>query len=219
MDADLAEETVVSKSEFARRINVSAARVSQYISENKISPAAMVGTGRAAKIRLEVACRDLNHVLDISQRIGNGLETQLDLPAKPSAGQESQPGTARHAQQSALPDANSPEAQIKQERLRSLQFQNRKAASEEEAAKGRFMLTSDARNQMTAITAGMLQGFEGSLADFAAALSAKFKIPHRDVLHLLKSEFRKARSKHAEQARKRASDRPDTVETIIEVDA
>ncbi|MEP0233446.1 MAG: hypothetical protein ABJD99_07890, partial [Roseibium sp.] len=153
MDADLAEETVVSKSEFARRINVSAARVSQYISENKISPAAMVGTGRAAKIRLEVACRDLNHVLDISQRIGNGLETQLDLPAKPSAAQESQPETARHAQQSALPDANSPEAQIKQERLRSLQFQNRKAASEEEAAKGRFMLTSDARNQMTAITA------------------------------------------------------------------
>ncbi|MEP3502650.1 MAG: hypothetical protein ABJN81_03830, partial [Roseibium sp.] len=94
MDADLAEETVVSKSEFARRINVSAARVSQYISENKISPAAMVGTGRAAKIRLEVACRDLNHVLDISQRIGNGLETQLDLPAKPSAAQESQPETA-----------------------------------------------------------------------------------------------------------------------------
>ena len=45
-----AEPEIVSKSEFARLSNVSAARVSQWISEKKIYGEAIVGEGRDAKI-------------------------------------------------------------------------------------------------------------------------------------------------------------------------
>lgn len=221
MEAELAEETLVSKGEFARRINVSAARVSQYLREGKLTHASLSGTGRMAKIRFERGCRELNHELDISQRLGNGLETQLDFSNSggSDAQADNQAGTLAPQKIAPVADPNSPESQIKQERLRSLQFQNRKSAAEEEAARGRFMLTSDARNQMSAISAGMLQVFEGSLADLSTAISAKFKVPHRDVMHLLKAEFRKVRQKAADQARKQANEHPEIVETPVEIDA
>ena len=45
----------VNKSDFAAHLGVSAARISQYIAEGKLSADALVGTGRAARIRLDVA--------------------------------------------------------------------------------------------------------------------------------------------------------------------
>ena len=45
----------ISKGEFARRRNVTPARVSQWLSEGKISGAAIVGEGRGALIDEEIA--------------------------------------------------------------------------------------------------------------------------------------------------------------------
>src|SRR5215813_1640879 len=64
VDAAISGE-VVSKGQFATLRNVSPGRVSQWISEGKIKPDALVGEGRKAKINVAVATRQFRDSLDI----------------------------------------------------------------------------------------------------------------------------------------------------------
>jgi hypothetical protein len=54
-------------------------------------------------------------------------------------------------------------------------------------------------------------GVEGALSEIATAFAARFKIPHRDALHLLGGEFRKVRATMAEGMRRHATELPATV--------
>jgi hypothetical protein len=67
----------VSKAEFAESIGVSPGRVSQYLAAGKISGEALVGSGRASRIRFEIAVAQLRERLDPSQMTGNGRQTRL----------------------------------------------------------------------------------------------------------------------------------------------
>jgi hypothetical protein len=73
----VAECETVGKAEFAECVGVSPSRVSQYIAEGKISGDALVGSGRAARIRFEIAVAQLRERLDPSQMAGNGRNTRL----------------------------------------------------------------------------------------------------------------------------------------------
>lgn len=70
-------EEIVTKGEFATICKVSPGRVSQWISDGQISPAALVGEGRSAKIRVLQAQADLKRSLDPAQMTGNGLRTRI----------------------------------------------------------------------------------------------------------------------------------------------
>jgi hypothetical protein len=76
--------TLMRKSEFARRCNLSKSRISQYLSAGMIDGAAIVGTGRSAKLDAAVALAQLKLRLSTDERYGlNGLSTRLDwLPAE-----------------------------------------------------------------------------------------------------------------------------------------
>jgi hypothetical protein len=77
---------IVTKSQFADMSNVGRPRVSQWISEGKISGSAIVGSGRRARIDVEKARRQLRERLDIDKMCGlQGLDTKLDtkLHAEP----------------------------------------------------------------------------------------------------------------------------------------
>ncbi|WP_299482050.1 hypothetical protein [uncultured Roseibium sp.] len=84
MTAHAGENAVVTKGEFAKFINVSPGRVSQYIAEGKIYGDALVGTGRGSKINRPIAQEQLRQALNIGQMFGNGLETRLTDPAQPA---------------------------------------------------------------------------------------------------------------------------------------
>ena len=56
--------SAIRKSEFAKRCNVSAPCVSQWISGGKIDGAALVGEGRSAMIDVDIAHAQLNEQLD-----------------------------------------------------------------------------------------------------------------------------------------------------------
>jgi hypothetical protein len=71
------EVATVGKAEFAAYIGVSPGRVSQYIAEGKISGDALVGPGRASRIRVEIAVAQLRERLDPGQMTGNGKTTRL----------------------------------------------------------------------------------------------------------------------------------------------
>ena len=71
---------------------------------------------------------------------------------------------------------------------------------------------------MAGLVSQTLQAFEGGLADMATSIGERFEIPQRDVLHLLKGEFRKVCAAAAERARKKLRETPATVETIVQVE-
>jgi hypothetical protein len=206
MSETLSPDAVISKGEFAALIGVSAGRISQMIGEGKIGRDALVGEGRSARIRVDLARRQIGERRDISQALGNGLLTRLG-PAPPSA--ETQPPAPR-------PD--SIEEQIKREKLRSSQYANRKAAEEEEARKGRFTETAEVRQQMGRLAASMLQAFEGALAEMASDVAGQFSVPARDVEHLLRTRLRAVREDLAKRHGRRAEVVPETLDTVVTTD-
>ena len=192
-------DEVVSKGQFATLANVSAGRVSQWISEGKIAGEAIVGEGRSAKIRVAVAMAQLRQKIDIGQRFGNGLDTNLTAAPAPVA---SPPPP---------PVGDPVEERIKRERLREIEFRNRDAAEKELARRGAYVRTRDSAEQMAGLVAAMLNVFEGALPDFAMAVAARFQIPQRDVLHLLRGEMRGVRERASLSARKRMETLPADV--------
>lgn len=198
---------VVSKGDFARLIGVSPGRVSQYISEGKIKPDALDGDGVRAKVIVEVAMAQLRASLDIGQRLGNGIATRLD------AAPETPP--VQGQMQLAAPTLPTPgksfEDRLKAEKLAEMEMRNRKAREEERERRGQYTRTDDVRVALGQVANGMLNVFEGALSDFALAVAAKFEVPQRDVLHLLRAEFRTVREKAAKAASKSAGDAPAVV--------
>ena len=195
---------LITKSEFARRRNVSPARVTQWIEEGKIHGAALVGEGRSAKIVETVAVAQLNEKLDVGQRFGNGLATRLDLPAPPVA-----PSAPVSADEAPAPIIDTIEKQIARERLEALQRQNRNGAIDE-AERARLLTDSESVSRATAkMAVQLIAVFEGALPELASAIAAKHDIPQRDVLHLLRSEFRKVRETAALSFKRQAGEMPE----------
>ena len=210
-----ADDRAVSAAEFARLRGVHRSQVTRYVKDGKISGEALVPSGRGVKIRVEIAMAQLRERLDIGQQIGNGIDARTSIvPDAMCERSASRSGGSLFAEA----DDMSVEAQIKRERLRSAQFANRKAAEEEEARKGRLMETEAAQARMAGLVSQTLQSFEGGLADMATSIGERFEIPQRDVLHLLKGEFRKVCAAAAERARKKLRETPATVETIVQVE-
>lgn len=211
-------DLILSKGEAARELNVSPGRVSQYIAERKIYGPAIVGEGRSAKINVTLAREQLRSSLDIGQRLGNGIATDLsdrdveveyeDPSDEPglsgeAAGQDAAP-RVREIRRVVDPT----EEAIKLARLRSIEFGNREKAEAELARRGTYLRTDEVAAAMSKIAGSMLNVFEGGLADLATAVSAQFKVPQRDALHLLRSEFVKLRAKAAEAARRAGNEMP-----------
>ncbi len=209
---------VVSKGEFAALIGVSPGRVSQMLKEGAIGPEALDGVGRMARIKVAVARAHLRDRLDPSQRFGNGLSTRLDDDAPaPLLNAQTSPAGAQDATSDGDP-RNSVEAQIKREKLREVQYRNRKAAEDEALRKGTLVPADEAQARIAAAAAKTMQLFEGATANIASAMAAQFKVPQRDVLHLLRNEYRRVRERAAKEQSCRRDALPETVETTIETD-
>lgn len=206
---------VVSKGEFARLCNVTPGRVSQWLSEGKIGADALAGEGRSARIRVATAMSQLKRRIDIGQRFGNGLGTQLDLGESVSHPEQAPPPVVADEPPAARPPVDPFEEAMRAEKLREIQFRNRDAAEKELARRGVYVRADDARAGMTAVATGMLNVFEGALPDLARAIAAKFEIPQRDVVHLLRGEFRAVRAKAADQARRAAETMPQLISDEI----
>jgi len=196
------------KSAFAARCNVTPGRVSQWISEGKITADALEGEGPRAKVRVDVALAQLNARIDVGQRFGNGLKTRLRAPLAPTK-------PAAQSEVTIEPVDDGIDGQIKRAKLSEIEFRNREAAKKELASRGDYVRTQDVRSGYDQVAVGMVNVFEGALTDFAQAIAAEFQVPQRDVLHLLRREFRKVRETAAQSARRSAADLPGVVEDLI----
>lgn len=186
---------VVTKGEFAQMSGVSAGRVSQWISEGKISDDALVGQGRMAKIRVSAAREQLKLTRDVGQSLGNGIRTRLgDTPS----------------QIDTISD------QIAAAKLEQARITTRRMREEDRANAGRYVLAQDVRRATSQAVGAVLDILEGSLGEVANEIAARFEVPQRDVVHLLNQQFRKARARAQAQLASRASALPETVEDVLE---
>lgn len=207
------DNDLFSKGEFARRRNVSPGRVSQWLSEGKISGEAIEGEGRNARIRESVALRQLKRALEPMQMTGNGLSTRLAAPIAPPA--DATPPAAPGAPQTTPATPDSVEEKIKFARLELLARQNREKAREEAVRSGSLTDIEIATKVAGREAARLISLFEGALSNFATAIAAEFKLPQRDVLHRLRGEFRNFRAGAAAGARAAATAMPATVEVEL----
>lgn len=186
---------IVRKSDFAALVGVSPGRVSQWISEGKITGEALVGEGRSAMIRVDVARAQVRERLDVSQRFGaNGLSTNLG-PETPVP--------------AAAAPVDSVETQLKAEKLRQAQLLTSRQEEQDRLSRGVYVLARDARAETIRAVSEALNIFEGALSDFASALAAKFALSQRDVVHLLRTEFRAVRARASAARAAQAAGAPE----------
>lgn len=209
-------ETLVSKSEFAARVNISPGRVTQLISEGKIRPDAIRGEGRGAKLVLELALAQYRAGRDVGQALGNGAHARTFLPDAPSAAPTPLPidpasRTAAESSASTLPVVDPVAERIQKERLEQERIKTERMRREEALAEGRYMLTDDAVAQMNQVASTVVRIFEGGLSDLATAISARFALPQRDVMHELQKAFREVRGRASAEHRAAAEALPETV--------
>jgi hypothetical protein len=202
---------VISKSEFARRRNVKPPRVTQWIAAKQIFGDAIVGEGRNARIRDSIACQQLNRTLDMSQRLGNGLSTRLTTsPSLPFSSPTLSAGISEVGSgdtPTSPPGSPIPTTQdmIAHERLIQVRRQNERERIDDEITRGRLVDGTKARQEFSRATLELIAAIENKLRDAASAISAEFRLQQRDVLHILRREFRKIRMEKAGEIQKRAA--------------
>ena len=215
-------ERIVSKSEFATACNVSMSCVSNWISRGKIKPDAPVGEGRGAKINVDIAVRHLQDSLDPNQRFGlNGISTRLELrePSPALAPAKAAPKVdAAPPPPPAEPAAQSVEDQIKREKLRQAQLATARAEEQHRPSRGVYINAVTAREEMARIPCRIVDAFDGAIPEFAAARAAKWQIPARDATHLLRAEFRRTRTRMAQEFAALAAEEPEFIEDDLDDD-
>ena len=90
-------------------------------------------------------------------------------------------------------DAETVDARIKAEKLKQNEILTRKQEMEELTRHGKWMVAADVTCEMNRLSSEMIRIFEGCFPDLASAIAVKFQVSQREVLHLLRGEFRQAR--------------------------
>jgi hypothetical protein len=154
--------------------------------------------GRGALIDEAVACDQLDRSLDVTQRVANGLGTNLQ-PTPGAAGE-------------ALRPTDTFVEQIARERLELLRRQNRKAAIDEAITTGRLVAAEAAGRATGKAVTHVINLIEAALPEMATDVAAQFKVPQHEVLLALRRRLRDVRAAGAEKLRAETAGMPKTVE-------
>lgn len=213
---------IASKSEFARIIGVSPQRICQMISEGKITPAEMIGEGRSAKIHVEKARNALKLRLDAGQRNGNGLNTQLHAErSEEKAAVDARAPEARHeipASAEAAPAAKASsvvdeiDLGLKRAKLEEAALRNERLQEEKKARAGTYVLAEHVRTETSKLASLILQMFEAGMSEIATEMAATYKLPQRDVIHMMRKRYRDVRTKVSAKLADEALSQPETFE-------
>jgi len=187
----------MSKSEFAAHINVVPSRVTAMIASGMIGPEALVGEGRKARIRVDIATEHIRTRRNPSQAFGNGIATRI-------ANSTPAPGAA--------PDVAT---QIQLQRLEYETRRNRQASIEEQQKVGRLVLAEDMQRAVAQTASSIISIYDSLATDLANELAAQFHVPSRDVLFAARRIIEAKRRKAAERHRTEAEQLPTTVEVML----
>lgn len=198
----------MSKGDFAAHIGVSPGRVSQMIAAGIIGPDALKGKGRGARVIAEIAKRQVGERRHPGQAMGNGLLTDIGL------GEEEQIAPAAPAETPNL-TKDDPAKQILVERLEQERRKNRMATIDDAKQLGLLVPVDDMQRAIGKALSDQLAIFTGMAPDIANAIAAKFELPQRDVLHLVRQVVSEKRAAAAAKIRATAATMPATMPATI----
>lgn len=184
---------VRTKSEFANLCNVSAARVSQWIGEGKISGNALIGEGRKARVNVEIALQQVGIRRDVGQAFGNGLKTRLDL------GDEFPNHNKDINFHSSAAIANNAQEKIVIEKLRQSQITTAQLERKEKEYRGEYIKADELQVSVNKAVSLAMRVMDSALQDMAMKLSSEFEINNRDALSVLKGCWKATRQNASEK--------------------
>jgi hypothetical protein len=203
----------LSKVEFAAHIGVTKGRISQMIASGIIGRDAMQGEGRSARIVVEKAVEQIRTRRHVGQALGNGLGTRLDEVVTPAA----EPATTEQKAPTLtlLTKPDDTASLIQLERLEQERRKNRQAERDEAIANGKLVAGEELQRRVAKASQTVVNTFSGMAPDIANAIAAKFELPQRDVLHLVRHVMREKRLGAATALKTEAETMPETVEIVI----
>ena len=166
------QPNLTSKAAFSRLAGVTPGRVSQWISEGALSGAALVRDGRAERIDVEVARRQLGRRLGADQRIPAGRGGGADR------------GDTLNL--------------IQRQRLAALELANERTRAAAMADAGRYIRADDVKQQLGAVAARLMSAFEASFMPIANAIVAGQAQTPQDVLRIMRTTWREAQAAKAQ---------------------
>jgi hypothetical protein len=185
MDAQDDDE-FVGKGEFAQRIDRTAARVSQYIAEGKLSAPALTPDGR---VNVRLGKLQLASVLDPSQQVA---QTKPILPGSTAGETAENAGLLKARRENAELDA-----ETKRRKLN--------------AEKGIYSLTADAERAVKSELAEAFVAIDAWISEEGKALALEHGLDERRVVIHMRAAFKAFRAKQAASRRDAAAGLPEFV--------
>lgn len=190
----------LNATELALKLDVSKARISQYVSSGKLD-GCYVGDGRARRFDLGLVAAALGKNLDLGQMTGNGLHTRRALRAvmgndAPSAPPRRPDGELSRADPDRLELAT---LQIKEEEARRRRRDN-------ERDEGRWVLAQEVERHTARAMAQEVARFELVLRDGARLIADRLGVDYRTARAALMETWRDHRGRRAPQLADAAGD-------------
>lgn len=193
----------VSASELAATLNVSKARVSQYVSEGKLA-GCFSGDGRARRFDL-VACQHaLGRMLDKGQMMGNGAATRKAL-AELASGKVSTDRPKAQPEPVSPPRRSDSELEPKDPdryelaRTQKAEEETRRLRRLNAEAEGNYALVSEVNRQVAQQMAQEIGEFEAVLRDGARQVADVLGVDFKVVRQILTDRWRAHRGTRAAQ--------------------
>lgn len=192
----------LNATELAARLDLSKARISQYVSEGKLE-GCYRGEGRSRRFDLAKVAHALGKGLDAGQMLGNGSETKRVIRELVTSPEAAAPRTALKSD-AILPPHDLDRYELA--RIQNAEEDARRKRRDNERDEGRWVLAEEAqRNAAKALTREIAQ-FETVLRDGARAIADRFGCDYREVRAVLIDQWRQYRDTRSDELEAQAAD-------------
>lgn len=182
----------MNATELAQRLGVSKARVSQYVSEGKLS-GCYQGEGRNRRFDLSRVQAALNGGLDRGQMMGNGAGTRRALrQIGDEIGSESAPAAVAPKSDTMLPIKDPDRYELA--RTQSAEEDARRKRRDNMRDEGKFVLAEEAERAMAGMLAREIGQIDLVLREAARLVADKLGVDFREVRQILNQHWRDHRN-------------------------
>jgi len=191
---------MLTGAQLAGELGLSRARISQYVSEGKLT-GCYSGEGRARRFDREAVAVALGRRLDAAQMLGNGAETRRALAAM-------QNHVAKPVQRASKPSLQGVDTRLVPNDLDNLQLVNtqlkeealRDARRKNAVAEKTYLLASEVELQITRLIEQEITEFETVLRDGARRVADTLKVDFRTTRQILVETWRAHRKVRSDQS-------------------
>jgi hypothetical protein len=222
--------TLLNSGDLAKALNVSKGRVSQYVSEGKLS-GCFTGAGRDRRFDLEKVAVALGRQLHPGQMMGNGAQTRAairtlgatsspgqrpSLPIDPSDDEDDGVAVGQGAPKESAALARQDPDRYELARIDKVEQEARKLRRMNAEAEGTYVLASEVERQVGQVLAQEIAEVEAVLRDGARRVADKLGVDFKAVLQIMMDQWRSHRASRTAALQAKADGSGPSAEEIAE---